>query len=174
MSDACPLDLPLPDRPGWITGAPLFALTVIGLPAPAGSKSYKGHSKAGKPILAESSKKAAPWRADIVSAVDGKLPTEWTPLDQPLRAFMVFTLARPTTAPKHRRTWPSTYPDVSKLARSTEDALKIAGVIRDDARIVDYVRLGKVYQRNPLHPEWDDPHALIGTGCVIKFWAVPS
>ena len=37
------------------------------------------------------------------------------------------------------------YPDLSKLARGVEDALVAAGVMKDDALIVEYTRLAKVY-----------------------------
>jgi crossover junction endodeoxyribonuclease RusA len=58
---------------------------------------------------------------------------------------MVFTLPKPASAPKRRTTWPMRTPDLSKLARSTEDALTDAGIWRDDARVVEYGLLAKRY-----------------------------
>jgi Holliday junction resolvase RusA-like endonuclease len=74
---------------------------------------------------------------------------------------MVFTLPKPKSAPKRRRSWPNRTPDVSKLARSTEDALTTAGIWADDARVVEYTRLAKVFPR-------EDPDALESSGVVIE------
>lgn len=70
-------------------------------------------------------------------------------------------LAKPQSAPKRRRTYPMRTPDLSKLARSTEDALSDAGIWADDARVVEYSRLAKVYPG-------EDPDALSSPGAVIE------
>lgn len=139
----------------------MIRIVVRGLPAPAGSKSFKGMSKAGRAILVESSARVRPWRQDVKLAAEAwreqsRMPT----IDGPLRVRMVFTLPKPKSAPKTRRTYPDRKPDVSKLARSTEDALTDAGVWADDARIVGYTRLEKVYPN-------EDPEALDSPGVVI-------
>lgn len=104
--------------------------------------------------MIESSKKVKPWREAVkqagIDARDGGLP-----MDGPLFVKMVFTFVRPQS---HYRTGrnahmlkdgaperPHCKPDVSKLARSTEDALTDARVWVDDARIVEYTRLAKVF-----------------------------
>jgi hypothetical protein len=51
-------------------------------------------------------------------------------------------------------------PDLDKLARSTQDALKSAGVYTDDARIVEYTRLAKVYAG-------EDPESLDRAGVLV-------
>jgi Holliday junction resolvase RusA-like endonuclease len=66
-------------------------------------------------------------------------------LDGPIIARMVFSFRRPKTIKFSKRPFPSVYPDLSKLCRSTEDALKAAGAIADDSLIVEYTRLAKVY-----------------------------
>jgi crossover junction endodeoxyribonuclease RusA len=82
---------------------------------------------------------------------------------------MVFTLARPAAA--RNRAWPHTMPDLSKLIRSTEDALSPdphqdwAGAWTDDARVVEYRRAAKVY---PLA----DPEALDEPGVLITVTAL--
>ena len=137
------------------------ALTVRGMPAPQGSKSYKGMTKDGWAILTESSKKVRPWRMDVKAAAEALIArTGMAPLDGPLIASMVFTLPKPASAPKRRRTWPMRTPDLSKLLRSTEDALTDAGLWADDARVVGYERLAKVYPG-------EDPDALPVPGVVI-------
>lgn len=144
-------------------GAPVKSLTIIvyGSPAPQGSKKFVGVAKStGRGILVESSKKVKPWREDVKAA--GLLARNGAaPLDGPLRVRMVFTLPKPASAPKKRRTYPDRKPDLSKLLRSTEDALVDAGVIADDARIVGFDRLEKVFPR-------EDVEALESPGVRIE------
>jgi Holliday junction resolvase RusA-like endonuclease len=110
-------------------------ITVIATPAPQGSKSFKGLSKAGHAILVESSKNVRPWREAVVWAAR----ESGSRFSGPVAVSIYFTLAKPKSASKTRRTWPDRKPDLSKLVRSTEDALVDAGVIEDDARIVRLV-----------------------------------
>lgn len=143
-----------------------IAITVTGSPAPQGSKSFKGFH-GGKAILAESSKHVKPWRdavrADALLVRDAMCGGLWTPLDEPLAVDMVFTVPKPAAAPKRRRTRPMRMPDVSKLCRATEDALTDAGIWRDDARVVEYRRLAKVYPG-------EDRDALASPGAVIRIF----
>lgn len=136
----------------------MLRIVVIGTPAPQGSKKFVG-MRGGHGVLVESSKKVRPWRKDVEKAAQHFTTGE--PLDEPLRVRMIFTLQKPKSAPKRTRTWPSKYPDVSKLARSTEDALTSCGLIADDARIVEYSRLAKVFPG-------EDPEALTVPGVVIE------
>ena len=116
-------------------------LTIIayGTPAPQGSKRHVGNG-----VMIESSKKVRPWRQDVKYAAL-QLCERGEPLDGPLRVRMVFTLRKPKSAPKRRRTYPDRTPDLSKLIRSTEDALTDAGLWADDARVVEYSRAAKVF-----------------------------
>ena len=111
---------------------PTLTIDVAGSPAPQGSKAYKGHRN-GKPILVESSKHVWPWRAAVERAARARINlTGWVPLDGPVELLITFWLPRGKTV---TREWPTTYPDSSKLIRSTEDALVIAGVLADDKLI---------------------------------------
>jgi Holliday junction resolvase RusA-like endonuclease len=121
----------------------VIEIVVYGSPAPQGSKSFKG-IHGGRAVLAESSKKVRPWRQDVKAAAE-QVTAGLAPIDAPVRVRMVFTVPKPASAPKRRQTWPMRMPDLSKLARSTEDALSDAGVWKDDARVVEYARLAKVY-----------------------------
>lgn len=136
-----------------------LVIVVYGRPAPQGSKSFKG-MRGGHAILVESSKRVRPWR-ELVHAAAVAARAGAPPLDGPLVARMVFTVPKPKSAPKRRRTYPSTMPDLSKLCRSTEDALTDAGAIADDARIIGYSRLWKVYPN-------EDPEALEVPGVRIE------
>ena len=132
----------------------MIELVVYGPPAPQGSKRHVGNG-----VMVESSKAVKPWREAVkaagVDAMDGG-----EALDGPLVARMVFTMRKPASAPKRRRTWPDRTPDVSKLVRSTEDALTEAGVWADDARVVEYSRVAKVFPG-------EDPEALHVPGARI-------
>lgn len=137
-------------------------IIVYGEPAPQGSKKFMGVTKQGKGILAEASDKTSPWRADIMTAARAALETlgRPSPLDGALVMRVVFSFTRPKSIKRAKRPFPSVYPDLSKLIRSTEDALKAAGVIRDDALICEYTRLAKVYCN-------EDPEALTSPGAFI-------
>lgn len=133
---------------------------VFGSPAPQGSKKHVGNGR-----MIESSKKVRPWREDV-KAVAETIRDGMPPIESPLRVTFVFTLPKPQSAPKKRKTWPSKKPDLSKLIRSTEDAMVDAGLIRDDALIVECIAK-KVFPG-------EDTYALPAPGvyvCVEEVWA---
>ncbi len=113
----------------------MIQISVYGNPAPKGSRKFVGLSKAGRGILIESSKREKPW-AEAVKWAALSLPPENCRVSGPVCVEMIFTMPKPKSAPKGRRTWPDRMPDLSKLVRSTEDALTQAGAWEDDARIV--------------------------------------
>jgi hypothetical protein len=177
-------------------GAPIASFVVRGQPAPQGSKKafpiYRGSGAdrvfTGRTSVVEQlNERIKTWRTSVVNAAQRvvfcdcgdphcRAMVDGFPFDEPLIARMVFSFARPKS---HYRSgkWahllkdsapmrPSAPPDVSKLARSTEDALKDVGFYKDDARIVDYARLAKVWCR-------EDPEALPTPGAVLSFWRLP-
>lgn len=134
-------------------------IVVYGTPAPQGSKkflgTFQGRDGRTHARMGESSKKVPVWREAVKTAaltVRNGAPA----LDGPLLGSIIFTVARPK---KPRFQHPATMPDLSKLLRCTEDALTDAGAIADDARIVRYRDLAKVFV--------GDPEALDAPGCVI-------
>ncbi|MHB9861904.1 RusA family crossover junction endodeoxyribonuclease [Streptomyces sp. YIM S03343] len=148
---------------------PAFVLTVYGIPAPQGSKKPVGNrlSKKGNlvPVLVESSKKVKPWRDSVKQAAQTKILLQrgrFVKLDGPLVAEMHFTLPAPQRMPKDR-TAHTVYPDLSKLLRSTEDALTQAGVWADDARVVRYLDMSKNYPGT-------GPYPLAQPGAVVLIW----
>lgn len=156
--------------------APVLSFTVRGLPAPQGSKSFKGRGKNGKGIMVESSTRVKPWRARVASVADDATGDGWSLLDGPLAVSMVFTFPRPKS---HWRTGrnahllgsratprPIGYPDVSKAARAVEDALTHV-VWTDDARVVEYRRLGKWWAGTAAPDVLAD-----GGGCVVRVWVL--
>lgn len=138
----------------------MITIRVYGRPAPQGSKRALGPGR-----MVEMSKYVKPWRDDVRAAAfltiaEHSRGRGWEPLDGPLIVRMVFTVAKPKAAPKTRRTWPCTMPDISKLCRATEDAITSAGIWRDDARVTEYERLAKCYPG-------EDPEALDRPGALI-------
>ena len=125
----------------------MIAFYVHGEPAPQGSKRFVGIHK-GKGRMIESSKKVKPWREAVYwAAIEAKSKTPMVmPMDGPLAVVMVFALPKPKST---RRGHPDRKPDLSKLVRSTEDALVDAGLIADDARIVTCLAV-KIYPRKPF------------------------
>jgi Holliday junction resolvase RusA-like endonuclease len=151
---------PLPSLPSTRLG-PVMTIKVIGEVGPQGSKKYVGRG-----VMVESSKKVKPWREAVVWAArevmahrDGK------GISGPVVAEIIFTVRKPKSAPKRRRTWPATRPDISKVLRSTEDALTTAGAWDDDSCVVEYSRLAKVYPG-------EDRDALDVPGAVIRIASV--
>jgi crossover junction endodeoxyribonuclease RusA len=104
---------------------------VPGIPAPQGSKSFKGF-RGGKPILAESSAKVKPWRTLVTTIahehgqhVVGACHVE-----------LLFRLPRPASVSVKRRPFPCVKPDLDKLIRSTLDGLTDSGIFADDSQVV--------------------------------------
>lgn len=141
-------------------------IVVRGLPAPQGSKRH-----VGKGVMVESSKHVKPWREAVKHAALEVVGDDFTPLDGPLLVSMVFSFARPKGHFGTGRNagvlragvpmWPYGKPDLSKLARATEDAL--TGIVwSDDSRVVEYELLAKRYD------------VLAGPGCVIRVTALEA
>ncbi|MFJ3283340.1 RusA family crossover junction endodeoxyribonuclease [Streptomyces halstedii] len=172
-----------------MTTAPLLErhlrLTIVvnGRPAPQGSKRYAGHrlnAASGRvsAVLVEQSKRVKPWRALVTAATQtamtvahvqqyGGYPMERpSPLDGPLEADIVFTVLKPASAPKRRRTWPTTRHsgDVDKLIRSTFDGIADGGGVVDDSRIIR-VTATKAF------PD-EHPDALDQPGAIIRLYTL--
>jgi crossover junction endodeoxyribonuclease RusA len=146
-----------------------ICLTVYGLPAPQGSKRSYGPGR-----MVESSKNVKPWREAVKTAARDAIghDTAWVRLDGPVSLDVAFYFDR---AKHHFGTgrnagllkpsapaWPTSPPDLSKLIRSTEDALTDAGVWRDDSRVAT-VRAAKRFV--------DDGAGTLSTpGAVIRIW----
>ncbi|MEW2402206.1 RusA family crossover junction endodeoxyribonuclease [Streptomyces sp. NPDC046862] len=152
-----------------------LTIVVHGRPAPQGSKKYAGHrrnSASGRvsAVLVEQSKRVKPWRALVTAATRQALttaPGEF-PLDGPLAAEIVFTVRKPASAPKRRRTWPTTRDsgDLDKLLRSTFDGIADGQAVVDDSRIIR-VTATKAFPSE--HPE-----ALPEPGAIIRLYTLPG
>ena len=117
-----------------------MTIIVRGLPAPQGSKRH-----IGKGVMVESSKNVKPWREAVKQAVLDACgidnhTTQGAPcVTGPIDVQMIFTMPRPKSAKVGAR--PGSRPDLSKLIRSTEDALTDVGAWEDDARVVRVVAM---------------------------------
>lgn len=165
-------DTPAASAAGPQLGAAI-TITAVGLPGPQGSKRHVGNG-----VMVESSAKVKPWRQDVKhAALDVTAALDWIVLTGPLAVAMTFTFPRikghyrtgryahllKDTAPLQ----PSVYPDLSKIVRSTEDAL--TGIVwKDDAQVVQYVRLGKWYAGVGAED------VLAVPGCVIRVWPLDA
>lgn len=156
--------------------SPALTITVHGLPAAQGSKAYKGHHTSKTTgrrvaVLVEQSKRVAPWRNRVTqAAVDaltvkharrygGRPAGQPEPLRGPIRADIAFTMHKPTSAPRRRRTYPAVSPDLDKILRSTFDALTDAKAWEDDGRVI---QINTVQCYPGEHPEaLDQPGAII-------------
>lgn len=144
-----------------------FSAWVAGRPAPQGSKHarpiYRGKGTArvftGKVVAVESSKdKVDLWRQDV------RLVAErlWrrAPLPGPVSLRIEFVMPRPASAPKRSTPPHIKRPDLSKLLRSTEDALTSAGVWTDDS-VVTVAVISKRYAELDEAPgAWVDVRPL--------------
>lgn len=116
---------------------------VPGLPAPQGSKRYLGQ-RGGKGITVESSKRVAPWRADIRAAAEPACRT-FGPFTGPVEVHLIFNMPRPRSHYRTGRfahllrdtapTYAHKRPDIDKLTRAVLDALKGVAWL-DDAQVV--------------------------------------
>lgn len=172
-----PIELALPRPPLYpAPGDPVLSFTARGLPAPQGSKNAFRNRHTGRIQQVESSKKVAPWRSDVRDAALEAIGESWVLLDGPLEVAMTFSFRRPKG---HFRTGrnahlfssratarPQSVPDLSKLTRSTEDALNEV-VWTDDARVVGYRRLGKWWAGTVAPDVLAD-----GGGCVVRVWVL--
>lgn len=133
-----------------VTGNEILHVEISGTPKPQGSKrsfvvKRKGAdpavdgAKAFRGVVVDNDK--APlrdWRGDVTAGVQAALPAGWEPATGPLGVVLLFALPRPASAPKNRRTRPSgRVGDIDKLARSVLDSLEAAGVMKDDAQVVE-------------------------------------
>lgn len=109
-----------------------LAFTIAGEPATQGSKRHVGRGR-----MVEADTKLPAWRAAVVRAAKEAAGPGWLPLDGALSAELTVYLGPRPKASKFGD-WPAGPPDLDKLQRAVGDALKIAGVISDDARIVHW------------------------------------
>lgn len=155
--------------------APALTVTVLGEAGPQGSKRHVGGGR-----MIESSAKVRPWRDTVAwTAVRERNRVRgWRPLTGPVALGLTFTVVRPKshygTGRNAERIRPSAparpiaTPDLDKLIRSTQDALKTARILRDDSLVVEYRDTGKWFDTD----HGQVPGVLDAAGCTIRVWSL--
>lgn len=122
-----------------------YGFRVYGIPVPQGSKTPGVSAKTGKLFVRDQSGQSLKtWRQDVKRAaliargVDPEGPVDVTtvPVDTITKACSVqiqFLMPKPVSV---KRSLPSVRPDLDKLIRGVLDALKEAGVYKDDGQVV--------------------------------------
>lgn len=161
---------------------PILTIVVHGTPAPQGSKRAFRNQHTGRIHQVESSAAVAPWRQDVkhaaLAAIEHLPAIEAgaLPLDGPIAVSMVFVFVRPKSHWRTGRnahllsdrapTWPAGRPDLSKLVRSTEDALSDV-VWNDDAQIVRCEAIKRYCSEDGLL-------GMASAGAVITVWVLST
>jgi Holliday junction resolvase RusA-like endonuclease len=152
-----------------------LTINVVGTPAPQGSK--RAFVVNGRAVLAENSKRVRPWRQDVkAAALDATAYVGWKAILGPVELAITFHMPRPryhyrTGARAHELkpnapTYVDKIPDLSKLIRSTEDALTEARIWGDDSQVARLVvekryangPTGAHIQVRPIDPTHDQEH----------------
>lgn len=127
---------------------------VPGIPRPGGSKKAFFIKSLGRAVITEDNKRSKDWRNSVAFMAADHIKT---PLSGALEVSFLFVMPRPkghygtgryagmlkASAPKY----PTTKPDITKLIRSTEDAMK--GIAWGDDSQVAHQDGYKAYGDNP-------------------------
>lgn len=124
-----------------------FTFTVLGKPAPQGSKTYKGRG-----VMVDSCKRLKAWRQLVRKTAKSLRPPGWyAKLDAPICISVVFVFARANdqyvnNTPGPDRLKPDApqqctkrIGDVDKLCRAILDSLSEGVVYHDDAQVIDLI-----------------------------------
>lgn len=122
---------------------PHLVVEVRGLPVPQGSIRSLGK---GRPSIHSNAERLLPWRDRVQTAFEQQLRCAAGqpglfgpfPLTGPVIVDATFTMSKPKSAPKKRRTFPTTQPDTDKLQRAIGDAMQAAGVVKNDSQIIQW------------------------------------
>jgi crossover junction endodeoxyribonuclease RusA len=131
-----------------------IVLDVVGIPAPQGSKTGYYNPKIGRVMMVEGKAgqrdRHKTWREGVAQACrDHVRENPMSVLDEPIAVNVLFRFALPKS--DQYRTMHTGAPDIDKLLRSTFDALKLGGLIRDDS-IIASVFSNKTYAHGDSSP----------------------
>ena len=123
----------------------MITVVVRDTPQPQGSHVAVVSKTTGHAFVKTSNEKGLKTWRGAVSEATAKARCGRTPLEGPVVLAVTFTLHKPVSTPKRKPAWPWKKPDCDKLLRSVFDALKAGGAYRDDAQVVEVLRLAKFY-----------------------------
>ena len=145
------------------------SFTVHGVPVPQGSKRALVHRSTGRAVVIEQGgARHRDWRADVKAAAAEAMWTHWSYLEGPVGMSICFTVPKPKSAPKTRRTWPDRRPDLDKLVRAVLDAIT-GEVIADDAQVI-VIHTAKIYPGQPIGGFL----ALDQPGVYVRVWQIEA
>lgn len=108
---------------------PVLSFVVYGIPAPQGSKSFKGF-RGGKSVLKEQSEGVHPWRDSVramgVKAIrdwSTRTGTPWVALNEPVLVSAIVTVPQAEAAKARGDIFAEGAPDLDKLQRAIGDAI---------------------------------------------------
>lgn len=131
----------------------MITFTVYGAAVPKGSKKAFLPRGWKRPVVVDDNREGLrPWIGAVMESAQKALG-DTKPLEGPVEIAFRFYVARPKSAPR-RVTIPATRPDWDKLSRAVGDALKSAGLYRDDGQIAR-AWVEKVFAAGPADPEGD-------------------
>lgn len=113
---------------------------VPGRPAPQGSIRAVIHRSTGRAVaIKDNDKTQKAWRQLVVDALTDQAgrAVHAIPPETAVSIGLAFVMPRPLGTPKRRTPPAIRKPDIDKLARNLLDGITAAGVIDDDARVVD-------------------------------------
>lgn len=125
---------------------------VYGIPVQQGSKRPGQNQKTGKLFVREETgERLKSWRATVTeAALQARQAGNLNTMTGPIRLHIDFFMPRPASVSPKKRPMPTVAPDLDKLIRAVGDALKDAGVYKDDCLICS-VKAVKHYASDDLH-----------------------
>lgn len=134
------MTLPLEQQfPGTVT------FEVAGIPIPKGSMKAFNVKGCKYPVVTNDNEQTKPWAAIVQYTARQHRPT--VPWEGGVGLHIIFNMRKPKSLPKLRPSWHLTKPDLDKLVRAIQDALK--GVFYLDDSQVIVTHSFKRYSDNP-------------------------
>src|SRR5271156_56523 len=147
------------------------SFTVRGVPVPQGSKRALVHRSTGRAVVIEQGgQRHKDWRQDVKYQAHIAM-NDWEDLlTGPVGVSLCFTVPKPKSAPKPRRTWPDKRPDLDKLVRTILDAIT-GEIIADDAQVVQLLA-SKAYPGEDTPGDVVKALAMDHTGVAVHVYQI--
>lgn len=159
---------------------PILSFVVYGVPAPQGSKEFKGFH-GGKPVLKEQSDALKPWRRAVremsrqaIRDHTHRTGTPWVALDEPVMVSPVVTMPPSAAAKARGDIYATGVPDLDKLERGIGDALAPSPLKPSDgagygAAAKRKIRGQLMEQRRSQAVLHDDSRIVVWNHCVKAY-----